>query len=81
MFLGAVLVFLYINLRCELVLASSSSEGAQWSSLSPGSARRGERGQERRGRWVKACLHWEAGEDPAAGTCRQQKKGCSVVSI
>ena len=39
MFLGAVLVPLYINLRCEL--ASSSSEGAQRSSLSQGSARRG----------------------------------------
>lgn len=41
MFLGAVLVPLYINYRFELVLASLSSEGARRSSLSQGSARRG----------------------------------------
>lgn len=39
MFLGAVLVPLFINLKCEL--CSSSTEGAQRSSLSQGSARRG----------------------------------------
>lgn len=73
MFLGAVSVPLCMNFRCEL--SASSPEGAQWSSLSQGSTRRGERRQERRGRWVKACLHCEAGEDNVAGTCRQQKKG------
>lgn len=73
MFLGAVLVPLCMNFRCEL--AASSPEGAQWSSLSQGSTRRGEKRQEGRGRWVKACLHCEVGEDNVAGTCRQQKKG------